>query len=106
MPLPAGRWKDRQVVPEAWAKERKRTWSPSSRSGDGYPWWTGLGEERANRMQLPPGGYWAEGHEGQCIVIDPADDLVVVHQTDGTQVDGRQMGQLMGLLLSAAQARR
>jgi len=53
-------------------------------------------------MDLPPGGFWADGHNGQYVVVDPANDLVVVHQTAKGKVIERQMGHLMWLVLRAA----
>lgn len=54
-------------------------------------------------MDLLPGGFWADGYDGQ-FVVGPAHDLVVVHQTNGGRVGHPQMGHLMWLLLRAARA--
>ena len=56
-------------------------------------------------MDLPAGGFWADGAEGQFVVVDPADDLVVVHQTDGHRVVNRQKGHFMWLILNVAHSR-
>ena len=101
-----GRWGDRQVVPAAWVAESTTAWSRTHiQSGYGYLWWTGFPDQRVAIMDLPPGGFWADGAEGQFVVVDPADDLVVVHQTDGNTVVTRQKGHLMWLLLTAAHVR-
>lgn len=101
-----GRWGERQVVPAAWVAESTTGWSETYlHSGYGYLWWTGYPDRRVAIMDLPPGGFWADGAEGQFVVVDPADDLVVVHQTDGNKVVDRQKGHLMWLLLNAAHAR-
>ena len=100
-----GRWGDRQVVPATWVAESTTAWSRTRiESGYGYLWWTGFPDRRVAIMDLPPGGFWADGAEGQFMVVDPADDLVVVHQTDGATVVNRQKGHLMWLLLTAALA--
>jgi CubicO group peptidase (beta-lactamase class C family) len=104
--LRGGRWRGEQVVPASWVAESTRGWSQTHiQSGYGYLWWTGFQTRRVSIMDLPPGGFWADGAKGQFVVVDPADDLVVVHQTDGATVTERQMGHLMSLILSAAHAR-
>ncbi|MBR0647327.1 serine hydrolase domain-containing protein [Plastoroseomonas hellenica] len=101
--LRQGRWRDRQVVPAAWVRESTTAWSETYlRSGYGYMWWTGFPDRRVTIMNLPPGGFWADGSRGQFVVVDPAHDLVAVHQTDGTSVSERQMGHILWLILNAA----
>jgi CubicO group peptidase (beta-lactamase class C family) len=101
--LNQGRWRSKQIVPSSWVKESATAWSESYlHSGYGYLWWTGYPDKWVAVMDLPPGGFWADGAEGQFIVVDPADDLVVVHQTNGEKVSNRQMGHLMWLILKAA----
>jgi CubicO group peptidase (beta-lactamase class C family) len=53
-------------------------------------------------MALPPGAFWADGAQGQFVVVDPADDLVVVHQTGARPVRRRDFGHLMWLIRRAA----
>ncbi len=104
--LRSGRWRDRAVVSPSWVKDSTTAWSETQlHSGYGYMWWTGFPDRRVAIMNLSPGGYWADGNYGQFIIIDPVNDLVVVHQTDTAKVDERQMGHLMWLLLTAANAR-
>jgi CubicO group peptidase (beta-lactamase class C family) len=55
-------------------------------------------------MDMPPGGFWADGVKGQFVAVDPASDLVVVHQTNGSTVTEKQFGHLMWLILRAAHA--
>jgi CubicO group peptidase (beta-lactamase class C family) len=101
-----GRWKERQIVPAQWVRDSTTAWSQTQvGSGYGYLWWTGFPDRRVAIMDLPAGGFWADGAGGQFVVIDPADDLVVVHQTAGAEVGMRQMGHLMWLILNAAHAR-
>jgi hypothetical protein len=40
------------------------------------------------------------------VVIDPLDDLVIVHQTDGSKVGWRQFGHIVWLLLKAVHAKQ
>lgn len=104
--LRSGRWRDSAVVSPSWVKDSTTASSETHlHSGYGYMWWTGFPDRRVAIMNLSPGGYWADGNYGQFIIIDPVNDLVVVHQTDTSKVDERQMGHLMWLLLTAAHAR-
>jgi CubicO group peptidase (beta-lactamase class C family) len=104
--LHRGQWAANQVVPGAWVSESATGWSTTQiDSGYGYLWWTGFPDRRVAIMDLPAGGFWADGAEGQFVVVDPADDLVVVHQTDGRKVVNRQKGHLMWLILNAARSR-
>lgn len=103
--LRSGCWRDRTVVPAAWVKESTTGWSETSlHSGYGYMWWTGYPDRRVDAIDLPPGGFWADGHNGQYVIVDPVNDLVVVHQTERGSVNVRQMGRLIWLLLIAARA--
>jgi CubicO group peptidase (beta-lactamase class C family) len=106
--LHQGVWQDsaghaRQVVPAAWVHDSTQpistTYLPS---GYGYLWWTAYPARFAEVMDMPPGGFWADGARGQFIAVDPADDLVVVHQTHGASVSNKQFGHMMWLILRAA----
>jgi CubicO group peptidase (beta-lactamase class C family) len=104
--LHGGRWATNQIVPAAWVMESTTAWSTTRiGSGYGYLWWTGFPDRRVAIIDLPAGGFWADGAEGQFTVVDPADDLIVVHQTDGRRVANRQKGHLMWLILNAAHSR-
>lgn len=101
--LRSGQWNNEVIVPASWVAESTRAWSETHlHSGYGYLWWTGFPERRVAAMDLPPGGFWADGHGGQFVVVDPASDIVVVRQTDGRQVTVQQMGHLMWLIYTAA----
>lgn len=104
--LRQGRWREHQIVPASWVKESTTAWSETFlHSGYGYLWWTGFPDRRVAVMDLPLGGYFAYGARGQFVIVDPVDDLVVVHQADKAEVSVRQMGHLMWLVLTAAHAR-
>lgn len=106
--LHKGAWPDsaghiQQIVPAAWVHESTQPISTTYiETGYGYLWWTAFPDKFAGIMDMPPGGFWADGAKGQFIAVDPADDLVVVHQTNGTTVTNKQFGHIMWLLLRAA----
>ena len=101
--LHGGRWGERQIVPAAWVAESTKPRSVTKvPSGYAYLWWTGWDGHGVPIMDLPTGAFWADGAGGQFVVVDPADDLVVVHQTNGEGVRHREFGHLMWLLRRAA----
>jgi CubicO group peptidase (beta-lactamase class C family) len=76
--LKNGSWDGKQVIPEEWVSESRRTHIslgssfgyPYQRYGYGYLWWTTmLGGHPA---------YYAVGHGGQYIYVLPTLDMVVV----------------------------
>jgi CubicO group peptidase (beta-lactamase class C family) len=98
-----GMWQGLQIVPAAWVRASTTAHSETNiGSGYGYLWWTGFPDRRVAIMDLPPGGFWADGARGQFIFVDPAQDFVAVHQTDGRSVGDRQKGHLMYLVQVAA----
>ena len=101
--LHGGRWDDRQVVPAAWVADSTKPRSITTiGSGYAYLWWTGWNGGGVPIMGLPSGAFWADGAKGQFVVVDPADDLVVVHQTGEEPVRRRDFGHLMWLIRRAA----
>ena len=98
-----GVWRGRSVVPGGWVRESTTGYSMTlANSGYGYMWWTGFPDRRVAVMDLPPGGFWADGAHGQFLWVDPGNDLVAAHQTDGVDVSDRQKGHLMWLIQQAA----
>lgn len=80
MYLNQGRWRDVQVVPEAWVQESLRTHvdltvKGQPPSGYGYLWWILAPDGRGNGKQDV---YAARGRFGQYIFIAPEHDMAVV----------------------------
>jgi CubicO group peptidase (beta-lactamase class C family) len=63
-----GRWKGRQIVPEAWIRESTRP-SQSLYPDYGFLWWLNV-----------PGGYAARGHLDTNVYVLPVQELVVVRR--------------------------
>lgn len=86
--LRQGRWNDRQIVPEDWARRISSIVTPvtemnpeSYRDGPfgyGYLWWIWDGPASAGPYD---GGYTGLGAVGQHITVLPKLDLVVAHKT-------------------------
>ena len=78
--LDGGRWKDQQVVPQAWVTESTRAHVPipdttsGPQLGYGYQWWV--------NQSSPHPGYAAIGFGGQRIFVIPDLDLVAVVTQD------------------------
>jgi len=80
-----GRWKSRQVLPEAWIEDML-TPSPAH-AGYGYLWWLNRGASRY--PSAPDSSVFASGAGTNLIWIDPEHDLVaVLRWIDKTAVDG------------------
>ena len=66
-----GVWDGARVLPEGWVDDGRRLRSIDPDDGRGYGWqWWVTGDEH--------GTFWANGYEGQAILISPANDLVCV----------------------------
>ena len=66
-----GTWDGRRLLPAGWVDHGRRHRSTDAETGNGYgaQWWV-VGDEH--------GSFWANGYEGQSILVSPALDLVVV----------------------------
>lgn len=66
-----GVWAGTRVLPAGWVDtgRRLRSIDPDDGRGYGWQWWV-TGDEH--------GTFWANGYEGQSILVSPANDLVVV----------------------------
>lgn len=93
-----GRWKDRQIVSEKWVTESTTSYSDTDTPdrGYGYLWWINVSRR----------SYSANGYKGQIMIVDPAHDLIIVHQVDtendlGKNVSPRQLLELLQRILNA-----
>jgi CubicO group peptidase (beta-lactamase class C family) len=75
-----GVWDGERVLPEGWVDHARRLRSIDPDDGKGYgaQWWV-TGDEH--------GTFWANGYEGQSVLVSPALDLVVVRlgRTDASR---------------------
>jgi CubicO group peptidase (beta-lactamase class C family) len=100
--LHEGRWREQQVVPEAWVHESTRP-SQELRRNYGLLWWLNVPENppppgRADDVQsgdrvpgLADDAYFARGLNGQFITVIPDDDTVVI-RTGDSPVDRARFG--------------
>ena len=96
-----GKWKNQQVIPEAWISESCTSYSDVNTSpgaGYGYMWWI-LGDE----FDEFGGGYSALGYGGHTITVLPEQDIVFVHRTNtysSTLISTENAMKIMKILLS------
>jgi CubicO group peptidase (beta-lactamase class C family) len=66
-----GTWDGTRILPEGWVDtgRRLRSIDPDDGRGYGWQWWVTHDEH---------GTFWANGYQGQSILVSPANDLVVV----------------------------
>lgn len=105
-----GRWKDRQIVPQAWVKESTASYSDAGGSGGyGYLWWVAVDGRHLPGVDLPDGSYSARGAGGHYILVIPAYDLAIVHRVNtdiqGRSVSAAEFGRLVKLILEARPSR-
>lgn len=87
--LRKGKWKNEQLLSEKWVKAAHQ---PSSANKDyGYMWWMNTSQRWKD---VSPDLYYAAGFGGNYIVIDEANDIVVVARW----MDDSKMGDLMHLV--------
>jgi CubicO group peptidase (beta-lactamase class C family) len=66
-----GEWDGARILPDGWVDTARRLRSIDPEDGRGYGWqWWVTGDAH--------GTFWANGYEGQSILVSPANDLVVV----------------------------
>ena len=81
--LDGGRAGGAQVIPRAWTERVTKDYTQTGRDdlrwAHGYLWWLpGPG------TALPEGSFWAWGLGNQAVMVIPAWDTVIVHQSDTT----------------------
>jgi CubicO group peptidase (beta-lactamase class C family) len=101
-----GRWQGRQIVSPGWIAESTTAYSPTGQSaGYGYLWWVSQNNVLFGQ-KFPAHVYSAFGNFGQFLLVDPVDDLVVVHHVDmdkllKRQVSSSQFGALVARIQAA-----
>jgi len=82
--LDRGQMNGQQIVPAPWVDRITanvaRTGRDDLRWGHGYLWWV-----PAPDAGLPEGSFWAWGLGNQAVLVIPAWDSVIVHQSDTTE---------------------
>ena len=74
--LQDGVWNGERILPEGWV-DYSRTPTPPSLGEYGGMWWLNAGETK-EWPDMPDDTYYAEGHDGQDVVIFPSQNMIVV----------------------------
>ena len=113
--LRKGRWKDRQIVPQAWVERTTRTdRAVGDYGGHEFFWWIAMDGRLYPGVDVGEGAYAAHGAGGHYITILPAYEIVVVHRVNtndrtvpvggtdpGTRVSRAEYGKLLALILES-----
>ncbi len=92
-----GVWDGTRILPEGWVDDGRRVRSVDPDDGRGYGWqWWVTGDDH--------GSFWANGYEGQSILVSPGTDLVCVRigRTDASH--GRELFDWRARLVAAVAA--
>ena len=73
-----GKWNGQEIIPSQWIRESTRSYSDAGLFGYGYMWWV----SRGSPDWLGRGSYLASGTGGQKVLVDPEQELVIVHRVD------------------------
>lgn len=85
-----GKWKDQQLVSEAWIKMAT---SPSpANSSYGYMWWLNKDGEKNRMNNLSENGFYAAGFGGNYIMVEPDHDLVIVFRWCEPRLANKALG--------------
>lgn len=103
-----GDWCGKRIVSKSWVEESTRRISDTNRdegtSGYGYLWWVGA-DGRQLGATFDGHTFSARGVRGQYMIINPADDLVIVHRVNtderGRRVRSREFGELAQAIAAA-----
>ena len=86
--LRKGKWKDKQILSNKWVNESTNVYSDLGMFGGyGYCWWVALKGEHFPFIKIPDGTFSARGTGEQTLLVIPAYNLIVVHQTKVTSPD-------------------
>jgi CubicO group peptidase (beta-lactamase class C family) len=102
--LQDGEWNGERLLPDGWM-ELSTTAVDVETEEDGYGagWWVNARPDGSLvEPSLPADAYFAEGHDGQWIVVVPSADLVVVRLGFSPEVDDVKVVDLAADLLDAA----
>ncbi|MEQ9426001.1 MAG: serine hydrolase [Cyclobacteriaceae bacterium] len=89
-----GNWNGQQLISEDWVKMVQK--SSKANASYGYMWWLNRGDRKWDN-DLSEDIYYAAGFGGNYIVVDKANDLVVVTRW----LEPSKLGEMMGLVMAA-----
>jgi len=100
-----GDWCGKRIVSKRWVDESTTKISDTNRgTGYGYLWWVGE-DGRQFGTQFSGRTFSARGQRGQFMIVNPADDLLIVHRVDtdlkGQRVGTREFEELLAAIMAA-----
>lgn len=88
--LRQGQWKDQQLISKEWIKKARQ--SSSANESYGYMWWLNKGSRKWKGLSEDI--YYAAGFGGNFIVIDEANDLLIITRW----LEPRKIGEMVRLI--------
>lgn len=86
--LRKGKWNDKQILSAKWIEESTSVHSDLGMFGGyGYCWWVSFKGEHYPFIKMPDGTFSARGTGEQTLLVIPAYNLIIVHQTVVTRPD-------------------
>ena len=80
--LQDGRWNGERILPEGWVDYSTTPTPGALRGRYGAQWWLNHGTpgnpDNRSFPQLPPDAFWADGYDGQMVMVVPSRDAVIV----------------------------
>jgi len=100
-----GNWCGKQIVSKGWLDASTAKISDTNRgSGYGYLWWVGEDGKQFG-TQFKGKAFSARGSRGQFMIVNPADDLIIVHRVNtdekGQRVKSREFEGLLAAIMGA-----
>jgi CubicO group peptidase (beta-lactamase class C family) len=103
--LQDGVWQGERVLPEGWVAYTTSPTPKAPQGRYGAQWWLNAGDpaDNADRRwpNLPPDIFWADGHDGQAVVVVPSHDLVLVRLGFTPDPEAWDLGAFIGDVLEA-----
>ncbi len=101
--LQDGEWAGERLLPEGWmARSAGAIDVPTEDPGYGAGWWVNaLPDGTLVHPELPADAYFAQGHDGQWVVVVPSAELVVVRLGFSPEVDDEGVVALTARLIGA-----
>ena len=106
--LQDGLWQDERILPQGWVAYTTTPTPKAPQGRYGAQWWLNAGDPADNQDRewpdLPFDIFWADGHDGQSVVVVPSRDVVLVRLGFSPDPEAWDLGAFIGDVLDAIPA--